>query len=229
MKPGLPLIPSYGRRRGRKLRAARRGLLEALLPKLTIALPAGDASLELTELLGAKKEYWLEIGFGRGEHLAAQAARHSNIGFIGCEPYVDGIGSLLKAVDAQRLRNTRIFPDDARRLITRLPDACLSRVFVLFPDPWPKARHHKRRLINTAFLADLARVMRLGGELWLATDDSCYAEWMLLHALAVPEFAWLARGPEDWAQPPEEWVQTRYEQKARAKGASPAYFRLQRR
>lgn len=192
-------------------------------------LPASEASLALVDLLGLKKEYWLEIGFGGGEHLAAQAARHPDIGFIGCEPYVDGIGSLLKAIDAQKLRNIRIFPDDARLLLARLPDACLSRVFVLFPDPWPKARHHKRRLINSAFLLELARVIQPGGALRLATDDPGYGEWMLLHTLAVPEFEWPVRGPEDWAQPPEDWVQTRYEQKARVRGAQPAYFRFQRR
>ncbi len=159
---------------------------------------------------------WLEIGFGGGEHLAHQAALHPEIGIIGCEPYINGIAGLLKHIDDHKLHNIRIYSEDARLLMERLPDASLERVFILYPDPWPKARHHKRRLISTEFLNALARVMKPGAELRLATDHADYCAWMLEHLLSHSAFEWTAKICDDWLNPPPDWISTRYEQKALA-------------
>ena len=172
---------------------------------------------------------WLEIGFGAGEHLAAQAEAHPGIGFIGVEVFENGVARLVAEIDRRGLANIRIFPDDARMLLDALAPASLGRVFILFPDPWPKTRHHKRRLVSTATLDRLAVLMRPGAELRLATDDRDYLAWMLEHATAHPEFAWLARGPADWRERPADWPPTRYEEKARAAGRTPAFLRFARR
>src|SRR5689334_17843836 len=172
------LIHTYGRRRGRRLRDSQRTLLEMLLPALAI----GDDAAELDPrglFAPGTKEVWLEIGFGGGEHLAAQAAAHPDTGFIGCEVFENGIAKLLVEIERQRLANVRIFPDDARLLLAALPAQSLDRAFILFPDPWPKARHQKRRLVSTETLDRLAVLMRDGAELRLATDDADYLRWML--------------------------------------------------
>ncbi len=152
----------YGRRRGPRLRAGRQALMDRLLPELRIDVPADAApgAIDPRALFAAPMDQvWLEIGFGGGEHLAAQAAAHPGIGFIGCEPFVNGVARLIARIDEAGLANIRLHPDDARPLLAALPDACVGRVFILFPDPWPKARHHKRRLVTTALLDALARVM----------------------------------------------------------------------
>jgi len=172
---------------------------------------------------------WLEIGFGGGEHLAAQAEAHPAIGLIGCEPFVNGIVSALGHVARRGLANVRLWPDDARLLLDRLPAGSLDRIFVLFPDPWPKARHHKRRLIAPATLDRLAEIMADRAELRLATDDASYLAWMLEHVTAHPAFAWTARRPADWRERPPDWPATRYEAKARKAGRAPAFLRLERR
>lgn len=218
------LLASYGRRRGRPLRTARQHLVDTLLPRISVVPPLSGQPLDLAVLIPQAREAWLEIGFGGGEHLAAQAVLHPQVGMIGCEPYVNGMASLLAKLDADAVGNVRIHAGDARPLIDALPDAALSRVFILYPDPWPKLRHHKRRLINAALLQSLARVMRAGALLRLATDDADYAQWMLEHLLACPYFQWLARQPEDWRNAPADWVPTRYEAKAKAAGRTPAYL-----
>lgn len=208
LEKNLPLR-SFGRRNGRKLRTAKQDLLDTLLPELKISLPQA-ASLKPHPPL------WLEVGFGGGEHLAHQADLHPEIQFIGCEPYVNGIAGLLSHIEEHKLSNIRIYTDDARDLINSLPDASLGRVFILYPDPWPKNRHHKRRLISTEFLDSLARTMKSGAELRLATDSADYAAWMLERLLAHPAFKWTAKTCDDWLNPPPEWFPTRYEQKALA-------------
>lgn len=213
--PDKRLLPSYGRRRGRTLRAGKQALIESLLPPIQRVLPLEDG-----------RKYWLEIGFGGGEHLAYQAALHPGVSFIGCEPYINGIGDLLKKIHTEKLSNIRIFTDDARLLIERLPDGCLDRVFILYPDPWPKARHHKRRLISKEFLDSLVRVMKPGSELRLATDDADYVCWMLERLLAHSAFKWPAKTCSDWLNPWPDWVPTRYEQKALA--GRPTYLTFTR-
>ncbi len=217
----------YGRRRGHRLRPGRRRLLRELLPALEIRL-AGDEPLDPKRLFGDGRPLWLEIGFGDGGHLAALAAARPEIGFVGVEPFVNGVAALLARIERQGLRNVRIFTDDARLLTAALPDAAIGRLFVLFPDPWPKKRHHKRRLVNRATAAEFARILEPGGELRLATDDPGYARWMLEALLAEPRFDWLAERAADWRERPADQPPTRYEAKALAAGRRPVYLRFRR-
>lgn len=219
----------YGRRRGRPLRKGRQRVRDALLPRLAVALPAWGP-LDPFSLFPFRPEaVWLEIGFGGGEHLVAQAVRQPEIGFIGCELFENGVARLLGELSDRGLVNVRIFTDDARLLLAVLPPASIGRVFILFPDPWPKVRHHKRRLVSRPVLDRLAAVMQDRAELRLATDDPGYLAWMLDHATGHPEFAWLARRPADWRGRPDDWPPTRYEEKAIAAGRSPAFLRFVRR
>ncbi len=220
----------YGRRRGHKLRAGRKALLETELPRLQLVLPEeGRTRLEPRMLFPAGiTEVWLEIGFGGGEHLAAQALAHPEIGFIGCEPFVDGVAGLLSRVEAERLGNVRIFVDDARLLLARLDDASIGRLFVLYPDPWPKRRHNKRRIVGPGTLDRFAAILKDGAELRLATDHADYARWMLFHLTRHPAFAWTARGAADWRTRPDDWPATRYEAKALRQGRRPFYFCFRR-
>ncbi len=221
----------YGRRRGGRLRPRRRALLDTLLPTVGVGIPESGRIADPWSALGIERAVplWLEIGFGGGEHLVWQAARRRDVAIVGCEAYVDGVARLLASIEDANLTHVRVFPDDARPLVAALPEACLSRVFALFPDPWPKTRHHKRRLITTAFLNDLARTMVNGAELRLATDHPGYRNWMLARTLTHRAFAWTARGAADWRRRPADWPETRYERKARAAGRECVYLRFVRR
>jgi len=189
------------------------------LPKFALALGAGDALCDPRRAFDpAPAAVWLEIGFGGGEHLAAQATAHPDIGFVGCDAYLDGVASLLRTITERGLTNVRVFADDARVLIASLEAASVERVFLLFPDPWPKARHHKRRFISRENLAALARIMADGGDLRIATDHTGVCRWTLGHLIAHPDFEWTARTPRDWRDPPADWPGTRYEAKARREG-----------
>lgn len=158
--------------------------------------------------------YWLEIGFGGGEHLAWQGAQHPRIGLIGCEPFVNGVSSLLHQIEQQGLDNIRIHPDDARPLIDALPDASIDRCFLLFPDPWPKARHHRRRFVGPETLDAVARILSDGAEFRLASDDAGLVDWMLYQLRRHPAFRWTASRAADWRTRPPDWPGTRYESKA---------------
>lgn len=222
-------LRSFGRRRTKRLQGKRRNSLDALLPEYAID-PHAEAPLDTAALFASPvKEVWLEIGFGGGEHLAARAGAHPEVGFIGCEPFMDGVAKLLIRAEEEGLANLRVFPEDVRPLLERLPEASLARVFILFPDPWPKQRHHKRRLVNAALLNLLARVLRPGGSLLLATDHAGYAQWMLEHLLADERFEWTARKPEDFNNPPEGWVVTRYQEKAALEGRKPCFLLFERK
>ena len=199
---------------------------QELLPQLSITLPEAGTVDPAALFSQAPAAVWLEIGFGGGEHLAAQAERHPEIAFIGSEVFENGVARLVGEVGRRSLDNVRIFAGDARLLLDRLAPASLGRVFILFPDPWPKLRHHKRRLVASATLDRLAVVMQPGAELRLATDDPSYLVWMLEHVTAHPAFAWLARGPADWRQRPADWPPTRYEEKAYAAGRTPIFLRF---
>jgi tRNA (guanine-N7-)-methyltransferase len=219
----------YGRRRGRPLRAGQRARQSTLLPQVSFAVPQ-SGGLEPATLFAEKpRDIWLEIGFGGGEHLAAQAEQHPEIGFIGCEVFENGIAKLLGEIDRRGLGNVRVHPNDARPLLVALAPRSIGRVFILFPDPWPKARHHKRRLVAPATLDRLAEIMTDGAELRLATDDSGYLSWMLAHATNHPDFLWTARRPADWRERPADWPASRYEEKARNAGRTPAFLRFVRR
>jgi tRNA (guanine-N7-)-methyltransferase len=192
--------------------------MQELLPKLGFD-PAAPLAAPL----------WLEIGFGAGEHLAWQAAAHREVLLVGCEVYRNGIASLLAQIESSDLSNIRLWPEDARDLIDRLPDRSVARAFLLFPDPWPKARHAERRFIGPANLASLARIMLPGAELRVATDDPTYLAWTLEHLPAHPDFRWRAGAETDLHRRPADWPPTRYEQKALREGRPPAYLRFERR
>lgn len=219
----------YGRRRGHPLRVGQRDLLDTLLPRLAITLPESGPLDPQSLFDPAAVELWLEIGFGSGEHLAAQAALHPEIGAIGCEVFENGVAKLLGEVQRRGLSNVRVLTDDARLLLGALPASSIGRVFILFPDPWPKQRHHKRRLVSRETLDALARVMKDGAELRLATDHPDYLRWMLARATTRPDFEWLVSGPADWRTRPADWPPTRYEAKAIAAGRKPVFLRLRRR
>ncbi|MFO1072980.1 MAG: tRNA (guanosine(46)-N7)-methyltransferase TrmB [Geminicoccaceae bacterium] len=218
----------YGRRQGPKLRPGRKRLLDECLPALELRLEPGTVLEPATLFAGTAREVWLEIGFGGGEHLEAQAAAHPEVGLIGVEPFRNGVARLLEAVERRRLANVRVLMDDARLLLAALPDASLTRAFVLFPDPWPKARHHKRRIVNPATAAELARILRPGGRLLLATDDMDYAGWMMAALAGEKRFAWTAERAADWREPPAGWVETRYQAKAQAAGRRPVFLAFER-
>lgn len=199
-----------------------------MLPRLRI--PCEASCIDPSALFDPPvRDVWLEIGFGTGEHLVAQAAAHGDVGLIGCEPFVNGVAALLAHIDADGLTNVRVFDDDARLLLERLAEASLGRVFMLFPDPWPKKRHHKRRLVGPAGLDSLAKVMRDGAELRFASDHMGYVRWTLDHVLGHGAFAWTARHAGDWRAPPADGFATRYEAKARARGEACVYLAFRRR
>src|SRR5262245_18261920 len=202
--------------------------MAALLPRLRVSLEGPGKLQPLALFPDTISKAWLEIGFGGGEHLASLAARNPHIGFIGAEPFVNGIAKLLVAIDNDRLANIRIFDGDGRLLLEDLEDATIDRLFILYPDPWPKRRHEKRRLLDTGTIAEIYRVMKSGGELRLATDSADYAGWSLRNIMAHGGFDWLAEGSRDWRQPPQDWYQTQYEAKALGAGRRPIYLRFLR-
>ncbi len=217
----------YGRRQSHRIRPERRRLLTDRLPELQFKLLQSDDPIDLSSLFCPQPaRLWLEIGFGGGEHLAKQAADNADVGLIGCEPYINGVAKLLSLLGDRN--NTRIVIDDARLLLKALPTESLDRIFVLFPDPWPKARHQKRRIVNAETVGDMARLLRPGGELRLATDDMGYARSMLQTVLAMHGFNWLAESASDWRVRTDDWPATRYEQKALKAGRLPVFFRFER-
>ncbi len=218
----------YGRRLGRPLRAAQEALFGSLLPRLSIELPQGDAPIDFAKLFGDARPVWLEIGFGHGGHLAYQAERNPEVGVIGAEPFINGVAGLLGRIEASGLENVRIWPDVAGPLMARFGPASLDRVFILFADPWPKKRHHKRRLIDRPLLDQLATLMKSGGVLRLASDDRDYIHWMLERLAAHRAFATTASKPNDWLRPPPDWPGTHFEARAQRAGIEPAYLEFRR-
>lgn len=217
----------YGRSKGKALRSYHARLIEEMLPRVEIDIER----VRQGEALFAESfsEIWLEIGFGGGEHLAARAREAPRVGFIGCEPFINGVAKLLAILDAETLGNVRIRAGDARELVGALPTASLSRVYILYPDPWPKRRQNKRRLISPETLEELARVLKPGAEVRFATDIDDYAGWTLSRFLASPHFEWPAGVADHWRRPWPNWAPTRYEAKARAEGRPSAYFTFRRR
>jgi tRNA (guanine-N7-)-methyltransferase len=211
----------FGRRKGKKLRAGQDDLVQNLLPAIRV-VPGRDLPGQFPN--GQARETWLEIGFGGGEHLAAQARAHRDINIVGCEPFVNGMAKLLAVIEHERLDNIRVWDDDVTDLLPTLPDACLDRVYILYPDPWPKRRQRKRRLVSDETLEMLARVMKPGAELRFASDIDDYIGWVLARALRSPHFRWTATRPDDWRVPYEGWPGTRYEAKAIREGRVPSYL-----
>ncbi|TKD51413.1 tRNA (guanine(46)-N(7))-methyltransferase TrmB [Sphingomonas baiyangensis] len=215
----------YGRRQGHKLRIGQEALVADLLPRL--AVPE-SGPLDATTLFGRDCPLELEIGFGAGEHLAGQAAARPDTGFIGCEPFLNGVVGALGHVRDGDLDNVRLHMGDALEVIERLPDASLSRMYLLHPDPWRKARHAKRRMVNHGPLDLIAAKLAPGAEFRLGTDDPTYCRWAMMVMNARRDFEWLAATPHDFLMRPEDWPETRYERKARRQGHEVWYFIFRR-
>ena len=218
----------FGRRKGHALRPRQAALMETLLPRLAVDLgapaPAGLPALFPVDV----DEIRLEIGFGGGEHMIAQAGQYPRTGFIGVEPFVNGMAKALAAIEANELRNVRLHFGDATFLLAWLPPASLARVDLIYPDPWPKRRHWKRRFVQDRSVAEIARVLRPGGELRFATDIADYAAWTLLRVIRSPAFAWTAERANDWRQPWLGFTRTRYEAKAERAERAPCYLIFRR-
>ena len=220
----------FGRRSGKSLHRGQRTLFDELLPELEINLPENGLIDPWSLFAAPRSRLTIEIGYGGGEHLARKAAEQPETGFIGCEVFTGGIGKLLKAIEAGNLQNIRLFTEDAYDLLTRLVPNSLDEAYLLYPDPWPKTRHHKRRFISPTTLDALANVLKPGAPFHFATDIEDYANWTLAHILRHPDFFWPLTEPGAWHQPYPGWQPTRYEQKARKEGRLKSfYFTFRRR
>ena len=217
----------YGRRQAFGLRARQEDLVKTLLPKLDVGF-SDEATFDPMTLFPGKREIWLEIGFGGGEHLAWQASHNPDIGMIGAEPFVNGYAKLLSKIDDEGQENIRILPADARPFLEALPEASIARAFLLFPDPWPKSRHHKRRFVQKATLDELARVLKNDAEFRVASDIPGYVAHTLERVMPHQDFIWTAETPEDWRVRGDDWTGTRYEAKAIKAGRRPAYLKFKR-
>jgi tRNA (guanine-N7-)-methyltransferase len=226
MTDPLTIRRLYGRRTGHKLRIGQAALLEELLPAISVP---DDGPLDAPRLFGDERPLGLEIGFGRGEHLAGQAAMHPDIGFIGCEPFLDGVVGALGHVEQRGLANIRLHMGDAIPVLERLADASLDRAWLLHPDPWPKARHAKRRFMNAGPIGLIARKLKPGGLFRFGTDHPVYCRWAMMVMNDHPDFDWLAERPRDFLVRPDDWPETRYEAKARRLGHEVWYFQYRRR
>ena len=204
-----PPLRSYGRLKTRTIKPRQAALMESLLPGLRP--PTGP--FDPRALMPAAAEVWLEIGFGGGEHMAAQAGLHRDVLILGAEPFQNGVASALRHIDEAGLTNVRVLDGDARALMADLPAASLARIYVLFPDPWPKARHNKRRIVQPETVAEFARLLKAGGRLRFASDVAHYVDWALEKIIANPAFRWSADQASDWREPPADHITTRYEEK----------------
>jgi tRNA (guanine-N7-)-methyltransferase len=217
----------FGRRKGRRLRPQQAALFDVLLPQLALDLSVPPG--RLASLFPAPvEEVRLEIGFGSGEHLVRQAQMHPRIGFIGIEPFINGMAKMLRAIAAQNLSNIRLHHGDATEVLAWLPPASLARIDLIYPDPWPKRRHWKRRFVQEQNVAEIARILRPSGEFRFATDIADYAAWTLKHVIRSACFAWTAERADDWRQPWPGFAETRYEAKAKRAGRQPFYLVFRR-
>lgn len=217
----------FGRRKGHKLRPRQAALFESLLPKLALDLAAKPPA-DLRTFFDGVDDVRLEIGFGGGEHMAAEAGQNPHTGFIGSEPFVNGMAKMLSAIEERGLRNIRLHHGDASELIAWLPQGSLARVDLIYPDPWPKRRHWKRRFVQPASIAEIARILRSGGEFRFATDIPDYAAWTLRHLARAPDFVWTAECANDWRNAWPGFSSTRYEIKAKRAGRVPCYLIFRR-
>ena len=213
-------LRTFGRTKSRSLSDRQQGLVDTLLPKIGIP---NTGEIDVTALLPGKSAYVLEIGFGGGEHLSGQAARHPDVGFIGVEPFINGVAKALTQIDEGGLENVRLHEGDAREIMERMPDACVDRIFLLFPDPWPKARHAKRRFVQDDTAAEIVRLLKPGGQLRVATDVKAYADHALWILRRTTGLEWKASSAADWRTPPADHLTTRYETK-RLGDCAPVFF-----
>jgi tRNA (guanine-N7-)-methyltransferase len=219
----------FGRRKGHALRPRQSALFETLLPRIAVETEAEPRS-DLRRLFPTEiEDIRLEIGFGGGEHLLAQAAEHPRTGFIGSDAFVNAIAKVLAGIEAGKLGNVRLHFGDAAHLLDWLPSGALAGLDLLYPDPWPKRRHWKRRFVQDASLKQIARVLRPGAEFRFATDIADYAAWTLERVLRSSDFIWMAEMADDWRKPWPGFGGTRYEKKAMREGRRPAYFTFRKR
>lgn len=216
----------YGRSKGHRLRKGQQALLDDLLPKLAVP---DSGPVDSVTLFGDERPLHFEIGFGSGEHLAAQAEANPQAGFIGCEHFINGMVGALGHIEGRGLDNVRLHMNDALEILERLPDGSLDRLYLLHPDPWPKARHAKRRMMNHGPVDMFAAKLKPGGEFRLGTDHPIYCAWAMMIMRQRDDFLWQAEIPADFLVRPEDWPETRYEAKARRKGHEVWYFRYLRR
>lgn len=219
----------YGRRKGPKLHDNRAILMREKMDAHAVYCKDTSDAIDLKAMFSNASDLWLEIGFGAGEHVAAQAINNPSIGLLACEHYLNGVASCLAHIEKNDLNNVRLHNGDARDLMDRLPSASIGRVFLLYPDPWPKARHHKRRFINPENLAAFARIMRGGAILRVASDIPDYIDWTLDHLAERPEFTLLGDSTTGFREPWNDWPGTRYEAKALREGRTPAYLSFERK
>jgi tRNA (guanine-N7-)-methyltransferase len=227
-KPGDPLTLNrlYGRSSGHKLRPGQQELVDSLLPQISVP---SEGEVTAPALFGADRPLHLEIGFGSGEHLADRADMLPDHGFIGAEPFLNGVATALAHIRDRQLRNVRLWRGDGLEVLDRIPDGGLSFLYLLHPDPWPKARHAKRRMINDGPVDMFAAKLKPGGEFRLATDDPTYLTWSLMVMQRhLAQFEWTAEGPNDFLEPPGGWLETRYGAKSRREGRRPYYLRYRR-
>ena len=230
--PGAPWRNFYGRVKGKSLRPSQETYLEEDLAKLSPGAVDWEVNperenLDLQAMFGGKP-VWLEIGFGGGEHLVHQAATHPQMGIIGCEPYINGVAMLLGKIRQAGVENLKVYPGDARNMFDVLPDESIDKAFLNYPDPWPKTRHHRRRFVTQEHLEPLARVLKPGAEFRVATDIPDYVR-QTLQEVPKAGFEWLAEGPSDWRAPWDDWISTRYEQKALREDRTPHYLTFRKR
>jgi tRNA (guanine-N7-)-methyltransferase len=218
----------FGRRKGHRLRAHQADLIAQLLPRLALDI-SGPAPTDAADPFGPPaRAIRLEIGFGGGEHLVAEARTHQETGFIGCEPYINGMAKILAQIEAHDIRNVRLFAGDAAELLAWLPARTLTRIDLIHPDPWPKRRHWKRRFVQDATIAAMARALTSGGEFRFVSDIDDYCAWTLAHLARSADFAWTAERASDWREPWSGYTMTRYGQKAEREGRRATYLRFRR-
>lgn len=229
---GAPWRNFYGRFKGKGLRDSQQRYLDEDLAKLSPGPVSWEdnpdrTKLDLNQIFGVR-DTWLEIGFGGGEHMVHQAKHNPDVGFIGCEPYINGVAMLLGKIRDAGCDNIRIHPGDARDMFDVLPEQSISRAFLLYPDPWPKKRHHRRRFVTPEHLEPLHRVLKPGAIFRVATDIPDYVR-QTLEEVPKAGFEWLAERPSDWREPWDDWISTRYEQKALREDRTPHYLTFVRR
>lgn len=224
---GAPWRNFYGRFKGKTLRPSQEIYLEEDLARLSPGAVGWEenpdrTALDLDAIFG-DRPLWLEIGFGGGEHMVHQAETHRDVGIIGCEPFINGVAMLLGKIRQAKIDNVKVHPGDARDMFDVLPDGSVDKAFLLYPDPWPKKRHHRRRFVTPEHLEPLSRVLKPGAEFRVATDIPDYVR-QTLEQVPRHGFEWMAEGPQDWRVPWDDWISTRYEQKALREGRVPHYL-----
>ena len=218
----------FGRRKGHALKPLQATLFETLYPKLALDLTK-PAPTDLRTLFDGVESVRVESGFGGGEHLMAEAATHPDTGFIGIEPFLNGMAKALVAIDERKLSNIRLYHGDATDMLAWLPKASISRFDLLYPDPWHKKRHWKRRFVQDKSVAEIANALRPGGEFRFASDIPSYIEWTLMRLMRSPDFEWTAERADDWRKPWPDFTRTRYEAKAVREGRTPCYLIFRRK